>query len=418
MQLVPLRLWPADCWLPIVSSKAFLWAGWLALGLVFVTSAAALAVVKDRVTVVVSPSEGTREGEKAAASITLLAEDVRAVQADLRALSERTGTAFQGLSDGFDRSAQSRTASLQKEIITLREAISALDRRVSALPDAESQARLADAVQQIGAGLKDGLAARSERESALARSLEVLQRDARERAELARREVPPAANAVTEPMVERASPPPASQASSASSGKRFLTFQLPSQSFDLEKAQRFVILEAASRVGFDAKSTLHDFSGSCTKVRGELKACLGRPAEDCQGEISAEAAALQTGLEDRDEEMRKNLDTAQHPTIRFEWLGFETKSVEAKGSKFAGDAKGKLTIRGVSREFVIPVQVSTDASHRLSISGQAKVKLPDYGVPVPSKLGLISMDEEVNIWLELKARWAGAAEPKEAARAR
>ncbi|MBL8695250.1 MAG: YceI family protein [Planctomycetes bacterium] len=396
-------------------SKAFLWAGWLALGLIFVTSAAALAVVKDRVTVVVSPSDGTREGEKLTASVSLLSEDLRLMQADLRALSERTGTALQGLSDEFDRSAQSQADSLQKEAVALREAIAALDRRVTALAGAESQARLAEAVQQIGAGLKDALATRSEREAALAKSLEALQREAQERAELARLDAPASGSSAAEPLPERGSSPPALP---VTSGKRFLTFQLPSQSFDLEKAQRFVILESASRVGFDAKSTLHDFSGACTKVRGELKACLGRPEEDCEGEIFAEAAALQTGLDDRDLEMRKHLDTAQHPNIRFEWLGFEPKSIEARGSKFAGDAKGKLTIRGVSREFVIPVQVSTDASHRLSISGQAKVRLPDYGVPVPSKLGLISMDEEVQIWLELRARWAGAAEPREAARAR
>src|SRR6185436_10140595 len=70
--------------------------------------------------------------------------------------------------------------------------------------------------------------------------------------------------------------PSASSASSTPARKSFLAFH---------KTMRLEIVPSLSRVGFDAKSTLHDFSGTTSKVAGELTTCLARPEQSCRGEI-------------------------------------------------------------------------------------------------------------------------------------
>jgi len=66
-----------------------------------------------------------------------------------------------------------------------------------------------------------------------------------------------------------------------------------------------------------------------------------------------------------------------------------------------------MSIRGKARAFEMRVKISVDESRRVVIDGQAKLKLTDYGVPVPGQLGLISVEDEVKIRLALRARSAG-----------
>ncbi|MCI0589210.1 MAG: YceI family protein [Planctomycetes bacterium] len=196
---------------------------------------------------------------------------------------------------------------------------------------------------------------------------------------------------------------------SAPASRRFLSFRLPSGGFDFDRPSRFLVVESLSRVGFDAKSTLHDFSGATTGVRGEFSSRLSHPSEVAHGEIVVDAAALQTGLDARDEEMRALLDVGAHPTLRFEWTAFDTDAVDAAARTVRGTAKGRLSIRGIAREIALPVRISVDESRRIAVEGEAEIRLTDFGIPVPSKLGMIAMQDRVKIWVALRARCAGPA---------
>ena len=56
------------------------------------------------------------------------------------------------------------------------------------------------------------------------------------------------------------------------------------------------------------------------------------------------------------------------------------------------------------------VSVAVDASKRLTIDGQTKIKMSDFGVKPPSKLGLISVEDEATVWIALRARTLGPAQ--------
>lgn len=218
----------------------------------------------------------------------------------------------------------------------------------------------------------------------------------------------PASTAVAEPT---GGPAPQTAGEPAPRRASFLAFQLPSDDFRFDERRTWSVIASLSRVGFDARSTLHDFSGATSKLSGELTADLAHPGEAPTARIVVDATGLTTGLDDRDDAMREHLDTAAHRDIAWTMTGFAARRIDVDAQRIEGDATGALTIRGVTRELTMPVQMSIDGARRLVIDGQAPLRLSDYGVPVPNKLGVIAMEDEVTIWIALRARPAprGAA---------
>ena len=195
-----------------------------------------------------------------------------------------------------------------------------------------------------------------------------------------------------------------------SSKKGFLSFKVPEKGFRFDARQRLAIVPSLSRVGFDAKSTLHDFSGVTQKVEGELVVDLSKPGAAPQGQIRVDSASLDTGLADRDEGMRELLESAKQKQVTFTWSAFEAQAVDVEKQLVTGTARGKLAIRGVEREIAMPVKVSVDASKRVSVDGEAKIKLTDFGIEPPSQLGMIEVEDELRLWISLRARTLGAVE--------
>ena len=115
---------------------------------------------------------------------------------------------------------------------------------------------------------------------------------------------------------------------------------LPEDDFRFDERRSWVVVPSQSRVGFDAKSTLHDFSGTTSQVAGELAFDLSRPDEDPRGEIHVEAAGLDTGNADRDQDMRQHLDTAGHPELRFRLERFAPATIDAEQAAVHGTAHG------------------------------------------------------------------------------
>jgi polyisoprenoid-binding protein YceI len=204
--------------------------------------------------------------------------------------------------------------------------------------------------------------------------------------------------------------PVAVTAPAAKNERHFLAFRLSSTGFAFDARRRFVIASGLSRVGFDAKSTLHDFTGVASDVRGELTTCLARPEDGCRGTIIVSGAGLTTGESDRDANMYDDLRVADHPELTFAVESFRPTRVDEAESVVEGSVLGQLGIRGVTHSLEMPVRVSVDASKRVLVEGETVVHLPDYGVPVPNKLGVIRMDPDVRVWISLRLRAVGGTE--------
>ncbi|MBL8841102.1 MAG: YceI family protein [Planctomycetes bacterium] len=374
-------------------SKTLSAIGAAALLLLVGGSAAALFTVQRRLHITVAEEEAAN-GARGPTPIDAVAEEVGAVRNDLRAFASGLGPQLEALVAALDESADARSAALQQELAATRGELAKLQ---------ADHARLVQSQQSSRDELRALQAAVAASAGAIGSAAPVAS------AAVAPSEVAPPPAAPLDPPAVVESPAPAAPAA-APRKKGFLRFDLPSDTFAFDRRSRFSVVPSLSRVGFDAKSTLHDFSGATAKVEGDFTTALATPGVACSGRVVVDAASLNTGLEGRDEAMRDHLAVADHAQIVFEWNGFDEAVVDAKAQTVKGRALGKLSIRGVTREVAMPVQVTVDASRRVAIEGQLAIELPDYEVPVPSQLGVIGVDKTITLWIALRARCEGPAE--------
>lgn len=350
-------------------------AAWLALS---IGSLAALFVVRERVRIVVE-QPGSR-AEQESDDIALLRADIEQAQLDLAAIADGLAQQMELVRDELDAASESRARSL-------RDALRTADANVTALRDELARAAPAQSTTPATA--------------------------------LAVNTVAPDANA-TDPTVTDLAPMPASdtplaaETTAAAAPRRFLSFQLPHKSFSFEGPQRLALVPTLSRVGFDARSTLHDFSGVTQRIEGELVVDLAHPERDCAGAIHVGAATLDTGSAGRDDEMRTRLDVRAHPLLTFVWRRFEPSKIDVAAQTLVGIAHGELTVRGATRACSMPVTVAVDASKRITVRGETHISMRTFGIEPPSQLGMISVEDEVRIWIALTARSLGRTQPEDA----
>jgi polyisoprenoid-binding protein YceI len=351
--------------------------GWTALG------AAAWFATKENVTVVLSEGEATRA--PADDPLALVADDVAALRGDLSALVATLGANLETL----DARGQERSDELARELAGLRVELA----RLGGAREGELLAEVRKLRTDVA-----GLGTRAI-EVASAPSMDTASGEPTVAVdEPIEPAIAPVAEPVTQPTVDVAATEPAPKRSS------FLAFTLPSDDFRFDERRAWTVVANLSRVGFDGKSTLHDFTGTTSTLSGTFDFDLAHAADAPHGTIRVDANSLDTGSEGRDEEMDDVLQVAQHGEFLFELTAFEPESVDAAAQSVRGVARGTLTIRGVAREIAMPVTATVDASRRLVLEGEANVHLPDFGVPVPNKLGLVSMEPDVRIWIALRAK--------------
>ena len=151
---------------------------------------------------------------------------------------------------------------------------------------------------------------------------------------------------------------------------------------------RFRIQHEASAVTFHATSRLMNADGRFSRFAGDVAV---DPADltTARVTVSVEATTLDTGITMRDRHLRSEdfFHVSKFPAITFESL-----RVEGAGRRLL--VVGRLTLRGVTREGRVPVDV-TIAGKRLEARGQFDVKRTDHGMTYHSAMNPIG--EQVRI---------------------
>lgn len=359
---------------------------WTGLGFV------AWSNVARRVTVVSSDEEHATE-EALGTRISTLADELAALHQDVRALAEAMGTNLQALHDGLLTHQDERADAIEFQVAALRDEAGSKTVPFPSPPESE----LAGLRRELGA-LRETLAASAA--PVPAGQLALSPEPVREAAP-----VPPEPS-VDSVVRESASPPaePEPAVPAAAPKKSFLAFTLPSDDFRFDERRTWALLPALSRIGFDAKTTLHDFTATTSSLEGELEADLAHPAVAPQVRIRVQAASLVSGNAERDEVMHEHLAVADHPRLEFELTAFEPDALDTVLRTASGRARGRMTVRGVTQEVVMPVRLELDDARRLCVEGEMPLDLTRFQVPVPNKLGLIRMDETVRVWISLRFR--------------
>lgn len=349
----------------------------------FVGGVVAWKLVGDGVNVMFSEGAGPST-DPTAEAVALLEGDVASLREDLRGLTEALGRELGALYETLDASTTERAGTIERQLDALATRMDELlDQRelTERVPETAGPTALAPEPEPMPAEEP--------------RTFEPVL--ATERVIAAPEHEGSATQTTPLEVASRPQPPKRS----------FLSFSLPSDSFDFDTRQRFEVVPSLSRVGFDGRSTIHDFTGATSAVSGELAVRLAQPNEHPRGEIRVRSAALDTGDPARDKGLREHLEVEAHPELRFLVSDFQAASIDAAGGRVTGTVRGEMTIHGISRPLAMPVEVTADDSHRLLIEGAADLSMTDYEVEVPSKLGLINMEETVRVWISIRARYCG-----------
>jgi len=139
------------------------------------------------------------------------------------------------------------------------------------------------------------------------------------------------------------------------------------------------------------------------RVRGYFKDWSGTvtadPAELVAGSVSVEVktASINTEQERRDTHLRSKdfLDVEKFPDIIF-----ESVRVEATGRR--ATVTGRLTLRGISKEIAVPVDVAV-SDVALVATGELVMNRRDYGMDYNSFVNPIGNEVRVNFTIRARA---------------
>jgi polyisoprenoid-binding protein YceI len=136
---------------------------------------------------------------------------------------------------------------------------------------------------------------------------------------------------------------------------------------------RFRLHADESRITFKATSLLMNADGRFHRFRGEI---VVDPQDLSKARVSltVEAASIDTGIVKRDNHLRSEdfFHVERYPTV-----SFTSTAIDPRGREVL--VTGRLTIRGVSREIVVPVTVDV-TREAVVASGQFEIDRNDYAI--------------------------------------
>src|SRR5262245_32508937 len=152
------------------------------------------------------------------------------------------------------------------------------------------------------------------------------------------------------------------------------------------QAKRWAPVPGKCHVSFDASYPLGDFMGHTEDVTGEFFADLADLRQGVSGTLQVNPAALRTGIDGRDRDMRRVLEVERYPEIRFtvERVDPSFPSVSDRSDVLV-TINGTMLIHGVERQMAFPGRVRL-RDERLWVRGENRLKMTDFGIKPPRKL--------------------------------
>jgi len=161
-----------------------------------------------------------------------------------------------------------------------------------------------------------------------------------------------------------------------------------------------------SKVEFFVRDNRGGFTGETRAVSGRVVVRDREEGPIAEVEARVDARTIRTGASLRDSQMRSAtfLNTVQFPFITFK--GTVTAPGTA-GGQFRGIMRGALTIKNVTRDVEIPLEITVDGN-TYTARGEVVVKMSDFGIPIPRFLIFVAEDP-VTIRLQVRLAPRGSS---------
>jgi len=160
---------------------------------------------------------------------------------------------------------------------------------------------------------------------------------------------------------------------------------------------------APNMVTFEVEDNVDPFDGKTSKVTGTI---VADPAAVTSStvEVSVDLASLDTGVDLRNRHMReKYLHTARFPNATFKSVSVAGAPTIAANQPADLNVAGDFTLHGITKRMTIPVRVVLLSDGRIHATSRFAVKMPDFGINVPSNL-FVTVDNAVQVRLDVFAK--------------
>src|SRR5438876_11033827 len=194
----------------------------------------------------------------------------------------------------------------------------------------------------------------------------------------------------------------------------FTLLLLLSGSLLAENAIRHNALPGQGDIRVDGTSSFHDWAAETSLIGGfievdpafdaDLKTLTTMP----KVEVTIAVSQLKNPKNEptMDKRMHAELKQQEHPSIKYRLLSLTPKPGAGSASASQFDAKGELTISGVTRTNSMPVTFERIDKNKIKVKGATALKMSDYGIKPPSFLGAMRTGDEVKLtfeWITAKA---------------
>ena len=159
-------------------------------------------------------------------------------------------------------------------------------------------------------------------------------------------------------------------------------------------AERFTS-GSGSFVRIEGTSTMHDWKMEGPIVNGALT-LTDLAKKTGSAVVSIPVTSIRSEHGKMDKLMAEALKASKNPEIRYELTS--STLVGGDAAQFAVKTTGKLTIAGVTRDVTMNVNATQSADGKLVMTGQAPIRMTDYGVKPPTAmLNTIRTGDDVKV---------------------
>ncbi len=166
-----------------------------------------------------------------------------------------------------------------------------------------------------------------------------------------------------------------------------------------------------TEVSFTSKASVVRIVGRSSKVEGFSEFDVNNPAKSPKGEISVDLTTLDTGIPLRNEHMAGMIESKKYPKATFKITSLQAPKLVANES-VDGSAVGTFSLHGVTKTITVPISFhflpEVDPNYRpgnwVGFSSNFKIKLSDYGIPLPKPVFGVKVADDLSIQIDGMAK--------------
>lgn len=170
-----------------------------------------------------------------------------------------------------------------------------------------------------------------------------------------------------------------------------------------------------NKVLIEGTSSIHDWTMDGQLIGGSLEVPKGVDLDSRQAnppglnagkvEAHAEVSIPVTSIKNSEHEgmsetMQDAMKAADFPRIQYHLTEMTLKGPHTANTPLEFDTKGDLIVAGVTNQISMPVRIETLDDTKLKISGSVPMKMTDYKIKPPVKLGVFRTADPIKISFE------------------